>query len=898
MKKKTLISTNKKIIAAFIIIAAVITGCSTEKNTLLSRNYHNITARYNVYFNGKEAFNNGVRTIDENFVDNYAEILPVFNYGNKTVNEMCASDMDVAITKSIKLLTKHSITSRPPRRGNTNSARKKAFYKQEEFCKWVDDGYFLMGKAQFYKHEFELAQETFLYLAQSYEEQPIKYVALLWRAKAFAEAGEYKDAKDQLDVLEGDDEFPAELYKDLSLIYADLYLKQDLLNQAQPRLDTVIKIIDNSRFNFREKKLNTRYKYIMAQIFMAQKNYSDAADMFTKVIKENPEYIMTFNAKISRAQSFDVAGGNSDQIKAELEKLLKDEKNYDLKDQIYFALAEIAMKENKEEEAIEYYRKSILYSITNSNQKALAYLALANIFFEAPDYIQAQAYYDSTVVLLYDSYPGYNEIVKRSENLNQLVENLNIINTEDSLQRWAALSDVERNMLIDNYIQEEKNRIAEEKALAAMEENENLSVPYDDPISAFSPAGIQGRNQSVYYFYSPQSVEEGRNMFLNQWGNRKNEDHWRRRNKSIGAGGGFENEETSDSTENANANLTPTDKDFYLVNIPFTEEKINASNNRIKNAMMQLGILYMDKLEEYQNAIRTFEELNTRFPNHDKKLEAYYYLYTCNLEIQNQPRAEYYKNLIINEYPNSLQAKILSNPEYIKELEAERLVVETIYNEAFQNYSAGQYDKALNICNQIETNYPENLLIHKVKLLKALSVGIITSPATDKITPILEEITQNYTGTEEAAIANMMLKTIQAGSENNIFIGEEEVLYKFMERKPHYYIILSNNPDFDLTEIRLQFSMYNRNFFDTWKLEAKLENIGGKEVIVIKTVDDDTQGRVYINEITNNEEMLAKYNPEDYSHFIISKDNYDTLIKHGSIDVYKRFYNNHYPQQQ
>ena len=68
----------------------------------------------------------------------------------------------------------------------------------------------------------------------------------------------------------------------------------------------------------------------------------------------NPEYELLFNALLSRARAFDPKYNDSSKLVAEINKMLKDDKNNDYKDQIYFALAEIALKEGLNNQAINH----------------------------------------------------------------------------------------------------------------------------------------------------------------------------------------------------------------------------------------------------------------------------------------------------------------------------------------------------------------------------------------------------------------------------------------------------------------------------------------------------------------------------------------------------------------
>jgi tetratricopeptide (TPR) repeat protein len=136
--------------------------------------------------------------------------------------------------------------------------------------------------------------------------------------------------------------------------------------------------------------------------------------------------------------------------------MLRDDKNIDYFDQIYYELANLELQENNRANAIDYYQKSIASSTQNQEQKANSYYALANLFFEAKEYTQAQKYYDSTVLTIDKEHPNYEQIKATQSVLTDLIESLVEIERQDSLLDLGSKSRAEIDRLIDLKIQEEK----------------------------------------------------------------------------------------------------------------------------------------------------------------------------------------------------------------------------------------------------------------------------------------------------------------------------------------------------------------------------------------------------------------------------------------------------------
>ena len=497
-------------------------SCSTEKNTSISRNYHNLTSHYNVYFNGNEAFKEGVLRLERSHEENYNRILPIFVYSDESASKMIYPDMDKAIKKSSKLIKLHSITSKPPRKKGIKSKKEREFYSKTEYNDWVDEAYLLMGKAHFYKHDYPSALESFEYIIREFQDEPTKFDAYIWMSRTYIETKDFVKAREILDLVEGDRKMPEKLFGDLFISYADYYFKQDKKDEGIPYL---VKAIENTR----KKKVKTRYKFILAQLYQEKENYDDASRLYTEVIKANPEYDMVFNSRIRKASCFSVGSGLAVNLQKELEKMLKDDKNIEYQDQIYYAMAEIAMKQGKVDEALEYYKLSAEKSQMNTSQKAMSFLSMANIYYSRPEYRNAQMYYDSTLFFIDQGYDGIDELTKKSTILTKLIQNLDIINREDSLQMVAALSETQRNELIQKIIDkliEDEKKLEEEQRMAQM--NSALFKQ-----NQRDPRNMNFNTGSGWYFYNPTTLSFGQAEFLKLWGRRKLEDNWRRKNKQV-----------------------------------------------------------------------------------------------------------------------------------------------------------------------------------------------------------------------------------------------------------------------------------------------------------------------------------------------------------------------------
>ena len=436
-------------ITFLLISILLINACSTKKNTPIRRTYHNVTAHYNAFFNGREAYKEGMRTLEKSQKDDFTKMLPLFIYEKNSNLGSISSKMDRAIEKSSKVIKKHSITAKPKRKKGKLTESEKEFYAKKEFNNWVDDSYLMMGKSFVFKEDYLSARTNFNFIVSQFPNEPIKYDALIWLARIDLLEKKYKSALENLERLDGEKDLPKKLEKDLATTYADYYIKKEKYKDAIPWL---VNAIDKER----KKKYRVRYKYILAQIYQQQDDFKKASEMYRQVIKMNPPYEMAFNAKINRATSYDNNSGRGKEITKQLQKMLKDDKNIEFQDQIYYAIGNIALKDGDKPEAIKNFKLSAETSVSNNTQKALSFLNLGRLYFERPDYPNSQAYYDSCMSFLPKDYPGYEKLSAKTVILNELITNLNEVRNQDSLQRIAAMSPSERNKLIDKIIQKLK----------------------------------------------------------------------------------------------------------------------------------------------------------------------------------------------------------------------------------------------------------------------------------------------------------------------------------------------------------------------------------------------------------------------------------------------------------
>ena len=865
------------------MLLLTIFSCSTKKNTFTRRLYHNITSHYNIYFNGFESLNEGTIELYKSAKENYTHVLPVFNFGTKQEAQQLNPQMDRAIQKASIAIQKHSMPF-----GGT------------EKVKWIDDSFLMIGKAYFYKQEYFSARRTFNFIIQEYGYNEIKYSAMIWLALTYNQTGEYEKSEPLLNLITVDVKngiVPDDVVKILPQVYADLYIRQEYYDRA---VDYLVEAI----YYKPKRDLKTRMMFILGQIFQQSGDYARASEYYGNVIKRNPNYDMAFQARINLAKSYDINSGDRQQITKILKKMLKDEKNKEYKDQIYYALADVAMRDRDTATALENFRLSVSSSVNNNYQRATSALTLADLYFEMPSYENAQAYYDTAMMIIPKDYPDYAEIENKTKTLTDLVESLITIQYEDSLQQLVRMSEPERNAVIDKIIAaylEEQQRLAEQQRLEQALTVQEQAVSVSGPGAPGMPVG------GKWYFYNTQTKEYGYAEFVRKWGRRKLEDLWRISDKQTISFGNEAFDVSSDTTRSDSvitAEQNPVNRAYYLKNLPFTDSLLAISDNKILEAYFNAGKVYRDGLKNNEKSKESFETMNERFPENDHKLLSYYYLYKICFELGEAEQAEFYKNLIISQYPDSDYAKVLADPDYYAKIATEKNKVNILYEETYKDFEAGQYFQVIAKSNMAFSLYGDTIeLAPRFAYLKAISIGKID--VVDSLVSQLKMIITKYPKSDIKTLSQSVLATIikenpELKDENFILPGEEvteeaQSPYKFNAGSQHMFMIVADSREIRLNPFKVKLSDYNLKYYSIERLNINSLVLDNQHyLITIGNFNNSEKAMDYLNAISASDYVFADLAEGTFYNFVISTENYPIFFKEKDIGGYSKFFDKYY----
>ncbi len=863
-----------------------LTNCSVEKNTGTTRFYQGLTSRYNIYFNGYESFKAGLAKINNGYQDDFAELLNVFEFSDPSTVGMCSSDMEKAIQKASKLISLKSITAKPEfNKRRELSEAEKALLEQKEFNEWVDDSYFLIGQARFYKHEFNEASSVFSYCINEANDPDIRIKSAIWLARINNQTGDFNTSLRILKEIEINSSSPKWLKALYYPTLADLFIKQKNFSEVVSPLSESIKYASGKRQRY-------RLTYLLAQVYERLGEAEKATSYYRAVVKMNPPYDVEFNARINIAGVFDVTKGNQQEISKELERMLRDVKNKDFQDQIYYALGNLKMREGKEKEALEAYRKSASSRSSNMNQKGKSYLALAEYYFSKSDYINAGKFYDSTVFFMDQKSPDYPELRIKSQNLDELVTELKIIQTEDSLQKVASMPVAQRDALIAGIIEKIVKAESEGRS-SEYADRYNIGQYYENERRFEDNISQEGK----WYFYNQAALTFGRTEFRRRWGDRKLEDNWRRSNKArVNVQQMLSGQEESglkkpDTSKAVNDYKKP---EFYLKNLPLNDTLLEISNQKIANAYFNSGRIFFEKIADRKNSIKSFESLLTRFPENELVPESLYEAYRVNREVDNQ-RAETYRQRLLEKYPTSEFAKILSDPDYYNKKIASIKLVESLYEKAYNAYSSEDFKGAVALCDSILTDHPRDELAPKIMLLKAYSVGRISDERALKAE--LEKLINAWPGTPESAKAKELTAYLnQARPE--LKVEEDKQIAKelfVLDKTPvHIFALIISDPSFNLNQATFDVISHNIDNFTNENYRTEGSLVGNSYLMItVSGFRDNKEAWRYYNSFDPGL-IIRNISSARYMTFLINNINLKALGEDKNPERYLIFFKEKY----
>ena len=856
------------------LIVLMASGCSTQKNTAATRSFHQTKVKYNIFYNGNIAFEEGQQATIKSHEDDFTTVIPLYPVSDHKAAEASASQMDKMIEKCRKCIKLHSIKAKPkPDPKKRQDPKYKKWLEQEEFNNQMDKVWIRLGESEFSKGDFLGSIGTFNYIIKHYDYDPdVVAQSQLWMARAYAEMGWQYEAEDMVNKVN--------VYA-LSRKHAPQYAstKADVLLKGK-QYHEAIPFIKLALPDQKRRFYKPRFQYVLGQIYQMEGRNKEAVDAYKKCIKMVPPQDMEFHAQINKA----ILQGKS--AVRSLQKMTKLSKYKDQLDNIYGAIGDIYLANGDTAKTVENYQLGIDKATQTGSAKAAVLIKAGDIYYMQRNYEKAQPCYQEAINIISADHEDYARLRKLSGTLDALIAEYNVVVLQDSLQALAKLSPEEQRAVAEKIVAdliaaEEK---AAEEALIAQREAENSGL---NSVDTRNMLGGPGGAAADWYFYNEQLIRSGKQQFAKKWGNRPLEDNWRRLSKAVMAS--FMDTDNDDldqgtdslSTDSIGKNGVKLETDnhkpeFYLQQIPKTEEDLAISDSLIANALFNLIFIYQDEVGDQELADETYAEFKRRFPN-DKRVE----------EINNQRNPD---------------------PEMIAKLRKMLAEQDSVYEQTYNAYKRSDFAQVKANKNYAEEAFPMSPLMPRFLFLNAVAVA--RTDGQDAFVVALKDMVSRYPESELSAMAKDMLammgqgmesqkgelksdlEQLRAESEEESQETDETIAYS--KNRNTQSLILLELPEADeaklnklLYEVALfNFSQFLIRDFELQKMPVWQEGCALR-ISGFESLDETTW---YLGLVAKNEDLSRFIQKEKITSLCITDENYQLIPKLG-LEEYKTFIN-------
>lgn len=678
-----------RLYSQYVLLAAALflAACGAQKENGGSKNMQNLTARFNILYNAQEQYTAAEETVFSSIADDYTKILPV--YREPTTGAASA------VTKALDSI----------------SNRADAIIAQKSQSNYVDDAWMLKGKVNYLRADFYTAAEFFNYVQRNwYDDRDLRQEALFWKARTLMRLNDLDKSAIALDSalrqLTGDKRAQADIYA----AEAQFNILSENFGNAAAMLNKALKAGSN-------RQNTIRWSFVLAQLQERLGKQDSAFALYSSVVKSNAPFEMAFNANLNRLR---LQPGNStaESRMSALLALAKQYKNRDFQDQIYFRIGEIYLEQGKRDEAFRNYRLGIDRSTANRNQKGLIYLKVADLSFADADYVRAKNYYDSTLLVLGPDYPGYGNVRVKAANLDFLSARYREISRQDTLQMLAKLPEGDIQPRIGAIVREQ---LKLSTPSAVQQQPGPFLAAIDLPDKG---SGTEGK----FYFNNPVAIGQGFADFKKKWGNRKLEDNWRR----SGASSSDVQTQTT-GNQNVVSNMQPPpaqgglSQEDQLIkeltgSMPLTPDLLKLSNEKIINSYYDIAGFYKDELKDLPEAIRMYRLILERYPANGYEASIYYNLYRL-YSGKDAAAAASYRDRLVKEFPESLFAKVVLDPDFARKTDQQTSQLNEAYNATYLAYAERRYADAMTLADKARRQFGVTALSPQLAYLHTLALG-------------------------------------------------------------------------------------------------------------------------------------------------------------------------------
>ncbi len=909
------------ILCCTLLCAVALSSCLGKKNTAARRNYTAFITRYNIYYNGDEHYKLTLKEMDDKYEDDFSRLVlmnPVEAKNDPTAPQP-SGNFDRSIEKAQKAIQIRSIKQKPPKKsGKSGDLAYKAWMKRDEYNPFLHNAWMMMGRSQYYNGDFLGAASTFFYVSRHFTWLPETVTeARLWQAQSYISMDWLFEAEMILTRIKTAELVNKTLLNLYNSAWADYYIKHEEYAKTIPYLAEAIRLASGSR--------KIRLNFLMGQLYARTGQNELAYSYFKKAGgSASAPYRTKFNARIKQSEVF--SGSDITPEVNALRRMTRYDRNAEYLDQIYYAIGNLYLSRRDTAKAIENYELAVEKSKRNGIDKAICQLTLGSLYFDLRKYDKAQPCYAEAVPLLPESYPDLKRLKLRSDVLDELAVYSQNVTLQDSLLRLSNMTEEEQLKVVNRIIDELKKKEKEEAEAAAREEFlANQAANGNQLVDKNAPNQFNINTDNSWYFYNQSAKNAGKSDFQRRWGARKLEDDWRRRNKSTFNNADWEdasgNDEQSGESEETDGDSgsesdeksdeeqkrvsDPHYPEYYLNQIPKTDAERQTCHEIIQEGLYNMGVILKDKLEDFNASRAEFDRLLKDYPDNVYRLDTYYNLYLMAMRCGDNVGAEHWRQMIINDFPDSPYGVAMRDPQYIERLKAMDADQESLYDRALDDYFNNRNTAVHQAYEYMEKTYPLSKLMPKFMFINALAY--VTEHKPREFNEMIKAMLDRYPDTDLAPLGSAWLKGMaqgrrlqstsenlrgliwdtRLGSDSTAVASDGPLEFDLSPDKSQLLVMLFPTDRVAANQLLYEIARFNFRSFAVKDFDIELMNFGRLGMVVIRGFDNMEQLNYYRRLMGESPEfrLMPGVRP-----VVISDENFKKLLDGGhSFEEYFRY---------
>ena len=322
-----------------------------KKFTLPRRFVQNTVTHYNWHYNANNRLNEVVARAKDAHIDDFSNLLSFYNYDlDYTATD--SSELDSVLYRSNAGILVHDLRN-----------------------SWIDNLYMLMGRAYFYKKEFDSAYLTFQYINYAFSPKekdgydkpigsnstegatafsistkentsiptkifttpPSRNESFIWQIRTYIAKDELAEAAGLIETLKEDPQFPERLALDLHEVQAWWFYKKGLYDSAAVYLEKALN-------NAEDKQEEARWEYLVAQLYERSHNPELAQEFYERSIRHTLDPVLEVYARLNAIRQNKSDSNAIQQSINELLKMARKDRYTNYRDVIYYTAAQVELE--------------------------------------------------------------------------------------------------------------------------------------------------------------------------------------------------------------------------------------------------------------------------------------------------------------------------------------------------------------------------------------------------------------------------------------------------------------------------------------------------------------------------------------------------------------------------